>query len=261
MKQMQICQPLDNMFFQGSTSLYIDPERRLISLASEIPELQHQSIHLEQLEILQIERMFHDASALAVKLSAWSSTVPPSWNFVTALRLNDGTSSEYTPCIIHKYRHHYIARVWNFYRVSQLILQSICLRATVLLPALADDNEIGQKIASLVDDICATVPYLLGTDLCKMKLDSTENNMRQDPRLICGSSAKSKGHAHVGRFSLIWPLFVACSASRIPQVQKDWMRKQLQLLAQKGIPVAQTVCTIESQILLGRPERFVFDCV
>jgi hypothetical protein len=261
MKQMQICQPVDSIFFEGFTSLYKDPESRLISLAIEVPGLQHQSIHLEQLEVIEIERILHDASALGVKLSTWASTVPPGWNFVAALRLNDGTLSQYVPCIIHKYRHHYIARVWNFYRVSQLILQSICLRATILLPASADDNEIGQKIASLVNDICATVPYLLGTDLCKMKLDFTEKNMKQDPRLICGSSAKSSSDAHVGRFSLIWPLFVACGASRIPQAQKEWMRKQLHLLAENGIPLAQNVCTIESQILLGGPERFVFDCV
>jgi hypothetical protein len=39
------------------------------------------------------------------------------------------------------------------------------------------------------------------------------------------------------------------------------MRKQLHLLAENGVPMAQTVCTIESQMLLGKPEKFVFDCV
>lgn len=258
---MQICQPLDSVFSQGITSACVDPERRLLSLASGIPELQHQSIDLEHLEIIEIEKLSNNANALSVKLSFWASTIPPSWNYVTALRINDGASSGYSPCIIHKYRHHYIGRVWNFYRVSQLILQSIRLRAATFLPATPSHIEIGQKLSALVDDICATVPYLLGADLEKMNLDFTEKSTRQDPGQIPSSAAKSIGVAEVKGFSLIWPLFVASSASRIPQAQREWMRKQLHLLAENGVPMAQTVCTVESQMLSGKPETFVFDCV
>ncbi|KAG5659141.1 hypothetical protein KAF25_000343 [Fusarium avenaceum] len=260
-KQMQICQPLDTVFSQGITSMCVDPERRLLSLASGIPELQHESIDLEHLQIIEIEKLSHNANALSVKLSTWESTIPTSWHYVTALRINDGASFGYSPCIIHKYRHHYIGRVWNFYRVSQLILQSIRLRAAAFLPAATSHIEIGQTISALVDDICATVPYLLGADLDKMNLDFTENNTRQDPSRRSSSGAKSIGLAEVKGFSLIWPLFVASSVPQIPQAQREWMRKQLHLLAENGVPMAQTVCASESQMLLGRPEMFVFDCV
>lgn len=258
---MQICQPLDSVFSQGITSMCVDPERRLLSLASGIPELQYQSIDLEQLEIIDIENLSNNANALSLKLSTWASTVPFSWHYVPALKINDGSSSEYSPRIIHKYRHHYIGRVWNFYRVSQLILQSIRLRAAAFLPVAPSHIEIGLKITSLVDDICATVPYLLGADLDKMNLDFTEKSTMQDPRRTSVSRAKSIGVAEVKGFSLIWPLFVASSASGIPQAQSEWMRRQLHLLAENGVPMAQTVCTSESQMLLGRPEKFVFDCV
>jgi hypothetical protein len=258
---MQICQPLDGVFSQGFTSIRTDPERRLISLASGIPELQYHSIDLEQLEITEIERLSHKANALSVKLSTWASTISPSWHYVTALKINDGASSEYSPCIIHKYRHHYIGRVWNFYQVSQLILQSIRLRAAAFLPAATSHIENAQKITALVDDICATVPYLLGADLDKMNLNFTVKSTRQNPRRKPSSGANSIGVAEVKGFSLIWPLYVASSASQIPQAQRVWMRKQLHLLAENGVPMAQTVCTIESQMLLGKPEKFVFDCV
>lgn len=258
---MQICQPLDSVFSQGITPTCEDPERRLLSLASDIPGLQYQGIDLEQLEIIDIEKLSHNANALSVKLSTWASTIPPSWHYVTALRINDGASSEYSPCIIHKYRHHYIGRVWNFYRVSQLILLSICLRAAAFLSATTIHIEIGQKISALVDDICATVPYLLGADLDKMNLDFTGSNTRQDLSRRSSSGAKTIGVAEVKGFSLIWPLYVASSASQIPQAQRDWMRKQLHILAGNGVPMAQTVCTSESQMLSGKPEMFVFDCV
>ncbi|KAH6970230.1 hypothetical protein DER45DRAFT_551639 [Fusarium avenaceum] len=260
-KQMQICQPLDSVFSQGITPTCEDPERRLLSLASGIPELQHQSIDLEELEKIEIEELSQNADALSVKLSTWASTIPPSWHYVTALKINDGASSEYSPCIIHKYRHHYIGRVWNFYRVSQLILQSIRLRAAALLPDTTRHIEIGQEISALVDEICATVPYLLGADLDKMNLNFTGKSTRQDPSRRFSSGAKSIGVAEVKGFSLIWPLYVASSAPQIPQAQREWMRKQLHLLAENGVPMAQTVCTSESQMLLGRSEMFVFDCV
>lgn len=262
MSQMQICEPVDELFTQGYYSSCQDPEIRLLSIAADIPRLQHQSISLTQLGTTEIERIIHDANALAFQLSTWAKGLPPAWSYVTALHINSDARSEYAPRSVHRYAHFYTARVWNFYRVSQLILLSIRLRAFSALPSSLDTRKIAKRMAELVDDICATVPYLLGNDLCKMNLQFVTNHRRQEASLLTSySTVKRAGNVQTGKFSLVWPLYVALSASEVPQGQKDWIRKQLQCLAQDGVPIAQTVCNAESQILFGRPEVFRFDCV
>ncbi|KAK2482305.1 hypothetical protein H9L39_04097 [Fusarium oxysporum f. sp. albedinis] len=262
MSQMQICEPVDELFTQGYYSSCQDPEIRLLSIAADIPRLQHQSISLTQLGTTEIERIIHDANALEFQLSTWAKGLPPAWSYVTALHINSDARSEYAPRSVHRYAHFYTARVWNFYRVSHLILLSIRLRAFSALPSSLDTRKIAKRMAELVDDICATVPYLLGNDLCKMNLQFVTNHRRQEDSLLNSySTVKRAGNVQTGKFSLVWPLYVARSASEVPQGQKDWIRKQLQCLAQDGVPIAQTVCNAESQILFGRPEAFRFDCV
>lgn len=262
MSQMQICQPVDELFTQGLPSPYQDPEIYLLSIAAGIPRLQHQSIDLAQLETTDIESIVHDADTLDSCLSTWAQELPSAWSYATALNINNGARSDFALRSVHRYAHFYTARVWNLYRVSQLILLSIRLRASSILPSSSDTSKIRQRMGALVEDICATVPYLLGKDLCKMNLHFVASHTRQEVSLLTPSStAKRVGNVQTGKFSLVWPLFVACSATEIPQQQKDWIRKQLQYLAQGGVPIAQTVCNAESQILHGRPEVFRFDCV
>ncbi|EWG42528.1 hypothetical protein FVEG_15445 [Fusarium verticillioides 7600] len=257
-----ICQPVDEIFTQGLPSSCHDPEIRLFSIAAGIPRLQHQSIDLTQLRANDIERIFYDANELDFLLSNWTKGLPNAWSYATALNINSDACSEYSPQSVHRYAHFYTARVWNFYRVSQLILLSIQLRASSILPASSDTSQIRKRMATLVDDICATVPYLLGKDLCKMNHQFvTSHRTLYISLLTSGSTVKKVENVQNGRFSLVWPLYVACSASEVPQVQRNWIRKQLQYLAQGGVPIAKTVCNTESQILLGRPEVFHFGCV
>ncbi|KAF4444328.1 c6 zinc finger [Fusarium acutatum] len=262
MSQMQICQPVDEIFTQGLPSSCQDPEIHLLSIAAGIPRLQHQSIDLTQLGANDLERIVYDANTLDFRLSTWAKGLPTAWSYATALNINSDARSEYAPQSVHRYAHFYTARVWNFYRVSQLILLSIQLRASSILSSSLDTSKTRKRMAALVDDICATVPYLLGNNLCKMNLQFVTNHRKPAVYLLTSdSTVKRAGNVQTGKFSLVWPLYIACSASEVPQGQKDWIRKQLQDLAQDGVPIAQTVCNMESQILLGRPEAFRFDCV
>ncbi|KAG9500670.1 hypothetical protein J7337_006349 [Fusarium musae] len=58
--------------------------------------------------------------------------------------------------------------MYFFVQKNVLFLLSIQLRASSILPASSDTSQIRKRMATLVDDKCATVPYLLGKDLCKM---------------------------------------------------------------------------------------------
>ena len=116
----------------------------------------------------------------------------------------------------------------------------------------------------LVNDICASVPFLLGRDLSRMKLPAATNNLREPENVRQARYPKDKndnGASRVGRFSLLWPLYTASSAPLVPEAQREWMRSQLRLVTEQGDSQASCLCSAESQVLLGGAEKFPFDCV
>lgn len=111
----------------------------------------------------------------------------------------------------------------------------------------------------LVDDICASVPFLLGHDLSRMKLPSTDG--RKETGTIPQTEKKGGGSTPARRYSLLWPLYVASSAPPIPQAQRAWMRLQLRMITEGSETQARSLCDTESQVLLGGREKFGFDYV
>ncbi|RGP63727.1 c6 zinc finger [Fusarium sporotrichioides] len=263
--QMQTSKPVDETFFKHTVSSYEDPEDRLVSLAARVPQLQYSCYQLDTLKDVgttETERLISDATELDSELSIWASSVSPQWSYATAVNINNPGRTDYTPYVIHRYTDRYIARVWNFYRVSRLIIQSIllhtatCLSASTEGPLNVDQrNRIERVIMGLVDDICASVPYLLGFDLTNMSLAFHNSDGRQvHDRNTSSFNERSNMGTRIGGFSLIWPLSVASSALPVPAAQRDWMQRQLQLLTNHSEPLTST-------ILSGRPNEFRFDCV
>ncbi|GKU08251.1 c6 zinc finger protein [Fusarium langsethiae] len=263
--QIQISKPVDETFLKHTVSSYEDPEDRLVSLAARVPQLQYSCYQLDTLKDLgttKTERLISDATELDSELSIWASSVSPQWSYATAVNINNPGRTDYTPYVIHRYTDRYIARVWNFYRVSRLIIQSILLRTAICLSASTEGplnvdqrNRIERVIMGLVDDICASVPYLLGFDLTNMSLAFHNSDGKQvHDRKTSSFNERSNMGTRIGGFSLIWPLSVACSALPVPAAQRDWMQRQLQLLTNHSEPLTST-------ILSGRPNEFRFDCV
>ncbi|KZL80607.1 c6 zinc finger protein [Colletotrichum incanum] len=268
---MQLCKPVDDVFsvLDMLAPSQESPEYHLISKAAEIPNLQYRSncMFIQPQDAIKndVENLFHSARALDREILDWARTVPTTWSYTAAMNANDLASSDFTPRQVHRYPNIYIARVWNFYRVSRLIIQSLLTRAISWMSTSMDLNDfdeggqIEKSSMELVNDICASVPFLLGYDLTKMKLPSTSGGSKQER--TSRSGIEKNGPARNGRFSLIWPLHISCSSSSVPQAQRDWMRMQLRFLANCGEKQAQVVCFTRSQILLGGIDHDRFDCV
>jgi hypothetical protein len=268
---MQICRPIDEIFSVSdlTASSHKSPEDHLISKAAKIPNLQYRSNRLftqtQGASKGDVENLFNSARVLDREIADWARTLPTTWSYSTAMNIDNITNSKFTPRQVHRYPDFYIARVWNFYRVSRLIVQSVLLRTTSWMSILMDPNEFneGRKAdgssIELVNDICASVPFLMGHDLSKIKIAATSGGIRQERPSWSGT--KQSGSTHTGRFSLIWPLYIACSTSSVPEAQRDWMRMQLRLLAEHGVTQAHFACLTKSQILLGGADDVRFDCV
>lgn len=261
---MQTLQPVDETFSKLTLSSYKDPEDCLVSLAARVPQLQYSYYKLDtskDVATTETERLISDATELDSELSIWASSLSPQWSYATAVNINNPGRADYTPQVIHRYADRYIARIWNLYRVSRLIIQFILLRTTTRLSALTEDtsnvdqrNRIERVIMELVDDICFSVPYLLGQDLKNISLASHSDGRQVHDRNTSSSNERSNMGIRTRGFSLIWPLSVACSALPVPAAQREWMQRQLQLLTNHSEPLAST-------ILSGRPNEFRFDCV
>ncbi|KAM5357465.1 hypothetical protein ACJZ2D_016231 [Fusarium nematophilum] len=269
---MQLCRPVDDIFTvpDETASSGQSPEDHLTSTAAKIPNLQYRSNCLfaqtQDASDDDIESLLHSATDLDRELSHWASNMPTTWSYSAAMNVRDPASSRFTPRQVHRYSSFYTARVWNIYRVSRLIVQSILLRATSRLPTSVETRpndfnkiRIEESSMELVNDICASVPFLLGHDLARMKLPAMSGGRKQESR--SWPRAEENSATGTGRFSLIWPLYVACGAPSVPEAQREWMRMQLRFLAEHGEQQAYFVCLADSQVLLGGAEKFRFDCV
>ena len=269
---MQISKPIDAIFYKHveSTFLHETQEDQLIARTIDIPNLQFQAnFVLSQstwpengqpaLELLKT------AKRLDSGISDWARSVPATWSYAIATNLDvlsstKGCISDFSPHQIHRYPDFYIARIWNIYRVSRLIILSVILRATARSPSDSINGEqelerfgAERRQKELVNEICASVPFLLNHDLSRMALPIAKGKRESDE--------KSDIITKAGRYSLIWPLYVGCSVPSIPDNQRRWMRAQLQWIGDSGEPQAKFLSGLQCQTLLGAPEKFRFYCV
>lgn len=266
---MQLCWPVDPVFSTPSvtTSSPSNPEDELFSVATKIPALQYQSRCLFGLSQAASEHDVRDllqcATALDQELSNWSCTTWTVWPYSVAMNINTPAGSGYTPHELHRYPSNYIGRVWNCFRVSRLIVLSILLRATTWLSTSTklgdayerERKELERTSMRLVDDVCASVSFLLGDDLSQITSGAGNTKRPYCPKV------KGASQVQTGKFSLIWPLYVACSSPLLSKSQRGWMRMRLQDLAERGEVQATFACLTKSQILLGGSDKVRFDCV
>lgn len=270
---LQISKPMDPIFegLAETVSLYENVEDRLLSKAMHIPKLQSLANTLlskpswavdcgEALELLRV------AEDLDGELADWARRIPAKWSYTTVIRMryssdSKSSSSFFIPNQIHRYPDLYAARVWNLYRVYRLITQSILLRVSSFYSTDHEQDYIRiEKInKAMVNDVCASVPFLLSCDLSELKhgVDGFQDEEFLWPQVSMGSGSSG----HTGKFSLIWPLYISCSVPSVPDTQRKWIRAQLRWIAETGEAHAYLIQDTESPTLTGGPEYFRFDCV
>lgn len=268
----QLSRPVDSIFGDFSSILtpYMNAEDLLLSKTIKAPLLQFLANDFlsevtRECSERQVADLLQVAKDLDDELSEWAKHVPAEWTYSVAMNLKPATTVNFIPCEVHNYPDFYVARVWNYYRVSRLIIQSVILRLT---PYERSDQETHspdtEKLnCKLVNDICASAPFLLGYNIAELKRHPLNSNSFSDNFLWpqISTSEVDKSLKHTGRISLIWPLHVSSSVLAIPDCQRRWMRAQLQWIAEQDEPQSKHVCKTQSQVLLGRAEDFRFDCV
>ena len=171
------------------------------------------------------------------KLEAWAEDIPGSYRY-DSFHIPDysleNTLGLYPMPSFHLYTNIFIASSWNLNRITRIILLTNVGR---WMSALAKDSaqdrtssgntdcnlQVTNKIQSLVRDICASVPYLLG------ELDQE------------GSLQHPQQTKAIGGLCLLFPLRAMLFTESIDPVQKAWIRKRLAFIKnalgiQKALP-------------------------
>jgi hypothetical protein len=274
---IQSCTSIAPLFsgIEGTSPPDENDEDRLFSLMAILPEIQHS---LKCLLIgptvghgADVQDFLSNANALDSRLQDWENNLPPTWAFNTAQNLQSLRCTEpggrYVPDKLHKYQDMYTARLWNLYRVSRVILYSIIIHFLISIAvntsSIQPDIELDAvqaKILAFVNDICASVMFLSGKDLSKMRLsdlDHSSANAGKDQLETYTNQSQDRN----GRYSLLWPLYVASSVTFAPESQRRWMRQQILSIGEAGEPLAVWLVDSQSQSLVGGSEAFAFDCV
>ena len=277
---MQISKSIDPILGEvdDTSLLHDDAEDRLISRIMNVPNLQclANSLLSQSAQTCResaVVNLIRSAKNLDTDVLNWTNTLPAIWSYTATTSINispdlNFLGPEFIPSQIHRYRDIYTARVWNLYRVSRLILQSIILRSTWwLLTKLAfsqqdtDTTSAERTSGDLVNGICASVPFLMGHDLSEMKLPVSEDFSEQRAPWPQTATENASTSTQTGRYSLIWPLYIASSVSSISDSSREWIRLQLRRIGESGEPLAKLLATSECQTLSGGAENLRFDCI
>ncbi|RDH23289.1 hypothetical protein M747DRAFT_231926 [Aspergillus niger ATCC 13496] len=114
-----------------------------------------------------IQEILSRAYSLDANLEAWKYALPEHWKPLPAVYVPQsvreaGMYKNRCDC----YTDLWMAGTWNFYRDSRIVVQNIILRCLRILPdgvMLEHIQETINLIETLALDICATVPYILGS--------------------------------------------------------------------------------------------------
>ena len=209
----------------------------------------------------QVTRLMEEAEQIDQELAAWPVIVPSSWKTwpMPAVRcsLTDIRSAEFWADSVDGYLNLWAVVLWNSYRTFRIFVQALILNCAEWLawPVRSNNSQkyraAAFKLQTLIDEICASVPYSLGyqgpsTRKPNFVSDIYVNNTPNPDQYSIG-----RGSAALGGYFLIWPLFVAHSVVCIPQLQKEWIKNRLDVIGKRyALDQARVLSMIEEDIII-----------
>ena len=192
----------------------------------------------------RIPSILVDACAINQELTSWAQSVPPEWQWFTAGFLDIPTDVPRERFVydgrIDVYFDLFVATIWNFYRAIRIKVLKIVLDCfnVMCIPShgtLASQRQtVIEDLQGLVDDICGSIPFHLGTKMIPGYLD---NPSVEFPYITTkATSVHRRAAAASGGWFLIEPysepLAVAIEVTCIRDGQREWLLTQLSRIAE-----------------------------
>jgi hypothetical protein len=205
--------------------------KSLTLLSGNAPELHSDTSHSEDIAV--------KAQELDAALATWPRTLPDNWKFSTSPPIPDYPENDYFyNGLAHDYTTHGHAAIWNRYRASRIIVNSIRIRAlsnhlqTLQYPSqrsfvIIQQESCRENIQSLTDDLCGGVPFFCnildptGDVATPRSLKLEKYIFRTDDEIF----PKMAG-------LLAWPLTIGVSTEYVPEAQRQWLKGRLRVVAE-----------------------------
>lgn len=235
----------------GEQGHYLHLDRCLVECAylrGRVGELSLQFSHLGSLQpdirIPESRDLVAKAHIVGSMLTNWAENLPSDWTFSkrTQATLQDNmkkecTSKDIEDCyngMIAVYPSLAQAIAWNLYRTCRIITNSITSRSLMNADpsdriALQQKEVIQSNTQTLVDDICASVPFHIDSRKCENEQINTTNETGREtarkPSVNCSDVVARRAHL------LTLPLMLAQVAHGIQDHQREWIESKLLLLS------------------------------
>ena len=267
-----LCEPIDALDFiytidDWSKFPAVEKDKatnRLTFLTLNIPNLRAAARKIFSIpqcneKVEMVKEVMADAISLDQKLSAWPSEAPETWRFDSVAYVHELDTIEtaeayYGP--VHKYPDLRAAFTYNKWRTCMILTHVIILNCAewlsrTLCITMTEQEEAKLVLRTMVDEICASVPFQLG-------FISNEMGEKDaiDPHIVGNFALR------LGGYYLIWPLFVAGSVGCIPETQKMWLKHRLAHIGQRegsGRNQASVLSTLTPYTPCSGPILFATD--
>ncbi|KAL3470982.1 hypothetical protein BJX99DRAFT_250819 [Aspergillus californicus] len=177
-------------------------------------------------ELDEIEAILSEARHIDDQLVAWTQTLPEYWypvqaSFIPQAVWDAGIYEGRCEC----YTDFWIAETWNKFRTHRIGVQRIALGCLHLLPSCSEDIEVATAIVrALASDICASVPFYLGSQVGSVRIASRVEYP------IAEASHVSASHQQtaplVGGWFIRSTLWNPGLTENLPEEQVNWIRGQ-----------------------------------
>ena len=181
------------------------------------------------------------AANVESQVSTWPASVPPDSHWTTSRSFDDLPSQERQRFVyghrVDIYHDIWLASIWNSYRATQLMIQDVILQTLSYLnpPPLSQLScrtvTAMLKIQELADDVCASVPFNLGTKTFGGAADRPEVRYPTPDGVANPSSDYRKSASGLGGYFLMEPLKTASKATCLREGQQQWMVGQMNRIA------------------------------
>jgi hypothetical protein len=182
----------------------------------------------DDLSQTQLWSLLQRGLALEDSINHWPDTVPSYWHYSSREDMTWSNNLAYRG-MVHTYHDIHVASVWNCYRRIRIAL------LTAIVELAASTAEIGamdcerievktnKSIQELSDDICATVPFHVGTWTPSI----SEESVRFPPLGNHEAELVHRQNALVcGWFLMLLPLSRLKRVACLPPDQKAWVTRQ-----------------------------------
>ncbi|KAL2831103.1 hypothetical protein BDW59DRAFT_6891 [Aspergillus cavernicola] len=184
-------------------------------------------------DLNEVEGVLSEAHQIDDQLVDWTHTLPKHWDPMPAVFIpqsvrNAGVYQNRSDC----YTDFWIAETWNSYRISRLVIQNVIYRCMNMLASGSDDAESTMvTIHTLATDICASVPFYLGSqnEPAQINVGKIEYPMAAPGRV---NASHQQTAPLLGGWIIMYTLESLCLIDNLLEEQVDWAKAQVQRVQQ-----------------------------